>query len=511
MASLPKKISLSSLVVSEENYRFDPQTSEIHAIEMMLHEIGEKQIRLARDIVKNGLSPNEFPLVLKIQDRPTKYRVLEGNRRISALKLLKNPGIIKDPILKSRYEKRFRDLSKQMASELARPLCVIISHEEEANQWILKKHATGLNGEGIERWGTESVERYDIAVGNKNPTIGYLAYQHLKGHNKLEADRGGFALTTFNRILQTRYAQDVIGISVKNKKLVFVDNENVVVARLNTLIKRFPERRGGEGITSRSANKLEDIKELIDDIFLAPDTSEGMILPSSPETDTSQESPENGSQSENEPAQRGGESPNNPTGASAEEYADAPKQPPFMPQLSKPKPGLPNPAFFEALNISMLDGGNPNHRALKNVAHELIQISKNSVSRRGIKMKVYEAYPIATASLMRTALEQAFVLLLKMENQWNSLQQKKKGQYIMLGDLISHIDSLSKGTVFKTKKDFDLYLMVIGSACAEYLNRFIHNPAEVKPEPKALEAIARSGLYAMVDHVLARVGASGQT
>ncbi len=277
MASLPKRISLSSLIVSEENYRFDPQMNEINAIEMMLHDMGEKQIRLARDIVENGLSPNEFPLVIKIQDQPAKYRVLEGNRRISVLKILKNPSIIKDPVLKSRYDKRFSDISKRFPDELKNPLCVVVDRESEANQWILKKHATGLNGEGIERWKAESVERYDISVGNKNPTIGYLAYRYLKTKNKLEVERGGFALTTFNRILQTRYAQEVIGISVKNKELVFDDEEGVVVARLNMLIRRFPEKRGGDGITSRSANRLDDIKELIDDIYSTIEETEKVI------------------------------------------------------------------------------------------------------------------------------------------------------------------------------------------------------------------------------------------
>ena len=81
-------IPLADISVSTENYRFEPQGSEKEAIDKMIENQGDKLYILAKDIIEHGLNPNEKIWVTPFSRDNTKFYVLEGNRRIVALKLL---------------------------------------------------------------------------------------------------------------------------------------------------------------------------------------------------------------------------------------------------------------------------------------------------------------------------------------------------------------------------------------------------------------------------------------
>lgn len=83
-----RTIKLTSLFVNTENYRFEPLSSQKEAIDKMIEDQGDKLYSLVDDIVTNGLSPVDLIIVTPNEDS-NKYVVLEGNRRITSLKLLK--------------------------------------------------------------------------------------------------------------------------------------------------------------------------------------------------------------------------------------------------------------------------------------------------------------------------------------------------------------------------------------------------------------------------------------
>ena len=90
-----RMIKLTSLFVNTENYRFEPLSSQKEAIDKMIEDQGDKLYSLVDDIVTNGLSPVDLIIVTPNEDS-NKYVVLEGNRRITSLKLLNNPTLIDD-------------------------------------------------------------------------------------------------------------------------------------------------------------------------------------------------------------------------------------------------------------------------------------------------------------------------------------------------------------------------------------------------------------------------------
>ena len=92
MTAVPKLIPVSLLRLHGRNPRFSSNLGEQAAIA----KIGEdnKTLELARDIASRGLSPLELIGVFRAGNH---YIAAEGNRRLCALKLLLNPGLIAAP------------------------------------------------------------------------------------------------------------------------------------------------------------------------------------------------------------------------------------------------------------------------------------------------------------------------------------------------------------------------------------------------------------------------------
>lgn len=104
-----KSIRLTYLFVNTENYRFEPLTSQKEAIDKMIEDQGEKLYNLASDIMEFGLSPVDL-IQVTLSGEENKYIVLEGNRRVTSLKLLNNPSLIGDNNIGLR--KKFLKLQK---------------------------------------------------------------------------------------------------------------------------------------------------------------------------------------------------------------------------------------------------------------------------------------------------------------------------------------------------------------------------------------------------------------
>ena len=60
----------------------------------MIKDQQEKIVNLSDDILKDGLDPTNLPIIISEPTLNDIYIVLEGNRRVVALKILNNPELI---------------------------------------------------------------------------------------------------------------------------------------------------------------------------------------------------------------------------------------------------------------------------------------------------------------------------------------------------------------------------------------------------------------------------------
>ena len=105
-----KSVNLQNLLLSLDNPRYGTTTNQNQALRTMVQRQGRKLTKLAEDIVENGLNPTELVMVTPT-DQPERYIVVEGNRRVAAMKLLSSPELIDSLGLAKATAIRYMDLN----------------------------------------------------------------------------------------------------------------------------------------------------------------------------------------------------------------------------------------------------------------------------------------------------------------------------------------------------------------------------------------------------------------
>ena len=142
-----KRIEIALLKLNSSNPRI-PQAlhskSEQEIIEYLLLEAST--IELMQAIGENDYFPGEQLLVVKDQK---KYCVIEGNRRLTAVKLLNNPELA--TVQKSKVNKVYNE-AKFHPAEIP---CLIFSDSTDILKYLGYRHITG-----IKSWGLLEKARY---------------------------------------------------------------------------------------------------------------------------------------------------------------------------------------------------------------------------------------------------------------------------------------------------------------------------------------------------------------
>lgn len=195
----------------------------------------KKTVALAADIAERGLNPSELLIVIRAPRRGH-YEVLEGNRRLAALKLLSLPARLADTSLSSAYKARLRN-----AAQLVDPLvlnkvpCRLLSSREEANFWIALKHTGQNDGVGVVEWNGEEAARFR----GEDPALQILDY--VKTHALLSqaAQRGlkKFHVTNLDRLLGDPDVRKALGLVIEQGTVSFLYPADQVLGGLTKVVE----------------------------------------------------------------------------------------------------------------------------------------------------------------------------------------------------------------------------------------------------------------------------------
>ncbi|MGQ3018211.1 MAG: hypothetical protein ACT6SK_00420 [Phenylobacterium sp.] len=172
---------------------------------------------MAKDILDmKGVNPGEPVWVVPSEIRG-KYIVEEGNRRITALKLMENPAIADG----TSQAKAFRRLAKIYADSPIREVEVrIFGSREEVLPWKRRRHMTAASGVGLAPWKPMAKGRANRDVGAEAPR--FLAVAELLADEKDAAwNEVAEALdnrwTTVDRVLNADPFSKVLGVHIDPK------------------------------------------------------------------------------------------------------------------------------------------------------------------------------------------------------------------------------------------------------------------------------------------------------
>ncbi|MDG0815137.1 hypothetical protein [Bdellovibrio svalbardensis] len=228
-------LQLSNLELNTQNPRFEMAGDQREAIRTMLNEQSDKIINLAEDIIKFGLNPSESAIVAPVETVKGIFVVLEGNRRITALKLLDNPDFAS---FDKALLKKFKELSSGY-KKIKSISCIVFDDPDNANKWIKLKHTGENEGVGTVRWNTQQQARFEESVGG-NTAEALQVIDFLKKSSYVSQDvksnLGKVPATNLERIIKDRNMQSVLGITIEDGKVNTDFEESEVVKGLTKVV-----------------------------------------------------------------------------------------------------------------------------------------------------------------------------------------------------------------------------------------------------------------------------------
>ena len=152
MQAQKREIPIANLFPDPQNPRL-PQTEEsaLETYEAIIEQQGQKIVALAQHICRHGQNPTDLLAVIPAEE-DNSYLVVDGNRRLTAVKLLESPAIGEAPLSKSNLSK-IKQLAKRYAeSPLDNLHCAILENRAEADTWIELEHRGENEGAGAVKW-----------------------------------------------------------------------------------------------------------------------------------------------------------------------------------------------------------------------------------------------------------------------------------------------------------------------------------------------------------------------
>lgn len=243
---LPQLISLDRLYLDTKNPRHDVFANESEVIEYLCSN--DQVYQLAKDIVENGLNPLESVAVVAdgYNAKDPTYIVVEGNRRLCALKLLSDPELAP-----TSYRTSFRTLSEKSPDITELPAHKFASREE-AKKWLLRIHGGQQGGVGRRSWNAEQKARFDDAARDR------VAQQILDvavDLDLLTSDDRKRKLTTVSRYVNNANLREKLGIDVDGDKNVL---RTATVKSFRSILTQFVADLLDNTVNSRS--NMSDIE-----------------------------------------------------------------------------------------------------------------------------------------------------------------------------------------------------------------------------------------------------------
>ncbi|MBI3163796.1 MAG: hypothetical protein HYZ24_03865 [Chloroflexi bacterium] len=258
-----KPIPIQNLLIDLQNPRYDPRTNQREALATLAREQGSKLVSLAEDVInEGGLNPAELPMVMPSGDGSS-FIVMEGNRRITALKLLLSPSLTSGLNLPDNLLKKLKSLHDSAKEKLpSEILCVVFESREEARHWIDLRHTGENGGVGIVSWDGVQTQRF------RGSSASLQAVEYARHSNLLDEDTKKklpkIAITNIERVLNTPDARKILGVEVKNNELIFKDPEEIVIPRLATIVSDIANKRKKVTHLDTKDQRIEYAKEVVE-------------------------------------------------------------------------------------------------------------------------------------------------------------------------------------------------------------------------------------------------------
>lgn len=209
----PQQISLTNIYLDPENPRHDTLPDEPSIIK---HLVSKERVRvLAKNIAEAGsTSPLELIALVRHPKVKTGYVVVEGNRRICALKLLQDP----DKAGSEKDKRYFTGLAQGMQHAISKVNAMVFDSRDAAQRWFALRHEGEQDGVGTKAWDADQKARFSVRTQGKNPNAqALLVLDYARQHQLLNAQEvAELSITTLTRYLSNPMMRHALGLADGN-------------------------------------------------------------------------------------------------------------------------------------------------------------------------------------------------------------------------------------------------------------------------------------------------------
>lgn len=262
--------SINDIFLDPENIRQQITDTAQDAILQDLFS-NEDAFELVKSFSKHGLFPDEFPIVIRENN---KLIVIEGNRRLAALKALDNPDRV--PLFKAK-------IKTVINPKIQKIRAVIAPNRETALVHIANKHTINLrknwaplrqayfyksqldNGKTVEQL-RELYPEHDITLFIRRLAMHHIAKSIVYDDDAVTLkvhDERTFPITNLERMYDDAYIQKSLGITFNNGLVEIYSNKEDFLRAYKKIVT---DVAIGE-IDSRKYNKDTQRKEYIDQLI----------------------------------------------------------------------------------------------------------------------------------------------------------------------------------------------------------------------------------------------------
>ncbi|EXI61609.1 hypothetical protein MHD_04485 [Mannheimia granulomatis] len=250
-----KTLKITSLYLDAKNPRHIPIENQKEIIKHMIEK--EKVRELAKDIAEKGMT-NPLDLIGVVAENGKRI-VLEGNRRICALKLLNNPSLAP-----KKHQKYFEKLQHQMLGPIQAVTVYQFATRPEATPWLSTLH-TASSSTSRKAWSPEQKTRFEQGVnGNPSHAAALTVLDFSLENNLISPEQSQKVITTITRMLSSPEVREAFGIvtGAKERNMLINITLEEFTAIITQYFTDFDDPNHNIGSRSNKVDRLKYIKHL---------------------------------------------------------------------------------------------------------------------------------------------------------------------------------------------------------------------------------------------------------
>lgn len=463
------KLSINEICVNPENPRHDivMDLDEAFIMQQLVKTKKDSQAmyKLICDIYNAGWFPQSIVTVMYDEDKK-KYIAWDGNRRLTALKILQNPKIL-DVLSNFTYTQRnkINDMHKQINdNSFYEVSCYVAASFDECKDYIRTIHTTDT---GALPWSDIAIKRFENKLGIKN------MFSQLKEYcgKPFENISDNFSINKFEKIANSKVGKEYLKIDNTDNILTHTSSIEELEEKISRIIKDINE----------GTLKNENIKNATEMKKYLYGTEEQKI--SIEEKDVIVPSVNNLEKTKD---------------INKTEHNNEIKVQAIDSQISFIKPNSyelikrESNSVFIRINIDKLNKKNPRALGIQDLCYEIQQMCINNHNKK---------YNISFAFLIRSLLEQSAIYFLINKKMWEKLKKGYAGKDLKLEQIIKEIDkrksSLFDVNILRCWETFNN-----DTSTKDYFDMIVHHPYLVRSNIQTINNMSDNGLFAIIQYFI---------